>query len=39
MMAAGVNVAMGGDWVMDPWYSMGSADILEVAPMGYAWRR
>lgn len=34
LMAAGVNVAMGGDCVMDPWYGMGSADMLEVAHMG-----
>jgi cytosine deaminase len=25
---------MGGDCVMDPWYGMGSADMLEVAHMG-----
>jgi cytosine deaminase len=29
-----VTVAMGGDCVMDPWYGMGSADMLEVAHMG-----
>jgi cytosine deaminase len=34
LLAAGVNVAMGGDCVMDPWYGMGSADMLEVAHMG-----
>ena len=34
LMAAGVTVAMGGDCVMDPWYGMGSADMLEVAHMG-----
>ncbi len=34
LMAAGVDVAFGGDCVMDPWYSMGSADMLEVAHMG-----
>jgi cytosine deaminase len=33
-MAAGVNVAFGNDCVMDPWYGMGSADMLEVAHMG-----
>jgi cytosine deaminase len=33
-MAAGVNVAFGHDCVMDPWYGMGSADMLEVAHMG-----
>ena len=34
LMAAGVNVAFGHDCVMDPWYSQGSADMLEVAQMG-----
>jgi cytosine/creatinine deaminase len=34
LMAAGVNVAFGHDCVMDPWYSMGSADMLDVAHMG-----
>ena len=29
--AAGVNVAFGHDCVMDPWYGMGSGDMLEVA--------
>jgi cytosine deaminase len=33
-MAAGVNVAFGHDCVMDPWYGMGSGDMLEVAHMG-----
>jgi cytosine deaminase len=34
LMAAGVNVAFGHDCVMDPWYSLGSGDMLEVAAMG-----
>ena len=34
LMAAGVNVAFGQDCVMDPWYSLGSGDMLEVAVMG-----
>ena len=34
LMAAGVTVAFGNDCVMDPWYGMGSADLLEVAHMG-----
>ena len=34
LMAAGLTVAFGQDCVMDPWYSMGSADMLEVAHMG-----
>ena len=33
-MAAGVNVAFGHDCVMDPWYALGSGDMLEVAAMG-----
>ncbi|MCA1403954.1 amidohydrolase family protein [Ensifer sp. IC3342] len=33
LMAAGVNVSFGHDCVMDPWYSMGSGDMLEVAHM------
>jgi cytosine deaminase len=34
LMAVGVNVAFGHDCAMDPWYPMGSADMLEVAHMG-----
>ncbi len=34
LIAAGVNVAFGHDCVMDPWYSLGSGDMLEVAHMG-----
>ena len=34
LLAGGVNVAFGHDCVMDPWYAMGSADMLEVASMG-----
>ncbi len=34
MMALGINVSFGHDCVMDPWYSLGSADMLEVAQMG-----
>ncbi|QNB11125.1 cytosine deaminase [Paraburkholderia bannensis] len=34
LMAAGVTVAFGHDCVMDPWYSFGSGDMLEVAHMG-----
>ena len=34
LMAAGVPVAFGHDCVMDPWYPMGSHDMLEVAHMG-----
>jgi cytosine/creatinine deaminase len=33
LMAAGINVAFGHDCVMDPWYSMGSGDMLEVGHM------
>ena len=34
LLAAGVPVAFGHDCVMDPWYGLGSADMLEVAAMG-----
>ncbi|WP_234263766.1 amidohydrolase family protein [Hydrogenophaga sp. NFH-34] len=34
LMTAGVTVAFGHDCVMDPWYSLGSGDMLEVAHMG-----
>jgi len=34
LIAAGIDVAFGHDCVMDPWYSLGSADMLEVAAMG-----
>ncbi len=34
LLAAGVTVAFGHDCVMDPWYSLGSGDMLEVAAMG-----
>jgi cytosine deaminase len=34
LMAAGITVAFGHDCVMDPWYGLGSADMLEVAQMG-----
>ncbi len=34
LLAAGIEVAFGHDCAMDPWYSLGSADMLEVAHMG-----
>ena len=34
LMAAGVTVAFGHDDVMDPWYPLGTGDMLEVAHMG-----
>ena len=34
MLAHGLTVAFGQDCVMDPWYSLGSGDMLEVASMG-----
>ncbi len=34
LLAAGVTVAFGHDCVMDPWYPLGSGDMLEVAHMG-----
>ena len=33
LMDAGLNVSFGHDCVMDPWYSMGSGDMLEVGHM------
>jgi len=34
LLAAGVNVAFGQDCTLDPWYSLGSGDMLDVAHMG-----
>jgi cytosine deaminase len=34
MLAAGINVGFGQDCCMDPWYSLGGADMLDVAHMG-----
>jgi len=34
LLASGVPVAFGHDCVMDPWYPLGSGDMLEVASMG-----
>ncbi len=34
LLAHGMTVAFGHDCVMDPWYSLGAADMLEVAHMG-----
>ena len=34
LLAQDINVAFGHDCVMDPWYSLGSGDMLEVAQMG-----
>ena len=33
-LGAGLTVAFGHDCVMDPWYALGSGDMLEVASMG-----
>ncbi|MBT9383825.1 amidohydrolase family protein [Pseudooceanicola sp. CBS1P-1] len=33
LMAAGLTVGFGQDCVLDPWYSMGSGDLLDVAHM------
>lgn len=33
LLASGVNVAFGQDCTMDPWYSLGSGDMLDVAHM------
>ncbi len=34
LMAAGLTVAFGQDCCMDPWYPLGSAEMLDVAHMG-----
>ncbi|BCR03446.1 cytosine deaminase [Desulfuromonas versatilis] len=34
LLAAGVNVSLGHDDILDPWYPLGSHDMLEVAHMG-----
>lgn len=34
LMAAGVNVALGHDDILDPWYPLGTHDMLEVAHLG-----
>ncbi|MDR3372611.1 MAG: amidohydrolase family protein [Ancalomicrobiaceae bacterium] len=34
LLNAGINVSFGHDCVMDPWYGLGSHDMLEVAHMG-----
>ncbi|WP_299739609.1 amidohydrolase family protein [uncultured Roseobacter sp.] len=34
MQALGINVCWGQDCVLDPWYSLGTADMLDVAFMG-----
>jgi cytosine deaminase len=34
LRAAGINISFGHDCVMDPWYSLGQGDMLEVASMG-----
>ncbi len=34
LLAAGIDIAFGHDCVMDPWYGLGSGDMLEVAHMG-----
>ena len=34
LLARGINVSFGHDCVMDPWYPLGSHDMIEVAHMG-----
>ena len=34
LLEAGINVAFGHDGMMDPWYSLGSHDMIDVAHMG-----
>jgi cytosine deaminase len=33
LLAAGVNVSLGNDVIMDPWYSLGKADMIEAASL------
>ncbi len=33
LLAAGVNVSLGNDVIMDPWYSLGRADMVEAASL------
>ncbi|MGZ4387892.1 MAG: cytosine deaminase [Gaiellaceae bacterium] len=33
LLAAGVNVSLGNDVIMDPWYSLGKADMVEAASL------
>src|SRR5256714_668681 len=33
LLAAGVNVSLGNDVIMDPWYLMGRADLVEAASL------
>jgi cytosine/creatinine deaminase len=35
MLASGINVSLGHDCVMDPWYALGRADMLEVSSMAW----
>jgi cytosine deaminase len=34
LLAAGVNVSLGNDVIMDPWYLLGRADLIEAASLG-----
>lgn len=34
MLAAGINVCLGHDDILDPWYPLGTHDMLDVAHMG-----
>jgi len=34
LLEAGINVAFGHDGLLDPWYSLGSHDMVDVAHMG-----
>jgi cytosine deaminase len=34
LLESGINVAFGHDALMDPWYSFGTYDMIEVAHMG-----
>jgi len=35
MLSSGINVSLGHDCVMDPWYALGRGDMLEVSSMAW----
>jgi cytosine deaminase len=35
MLASGINVSLGHDCVLDPWYALGRGDMLEVSSMAW----
>jgi len=39
LLDGGVNVALGQDCVMDPWYPFGKCEMLDIAHMAIVWGR